>query len=55
MCLVDGCDKVDKCLYKTYDEAMSHVKSVGLDKLYRDGSRNHFDAFLNGSMELYRA
>ena len=55
MCLADGSDKTDKCLYKTYDEAMDHVKSVGLDKLYRDGSRNRFDSFLNGSMEPHHA
>lgn len=26
--------------FQTYEDAIAHVKAIGLDKLYRDGSRN---------------
>lgn len=34
--------------FKSYDDVMNHVKEIGLDKLYRDGSANKFMQYLYG-------
>ena len=33
-------------MFKTFDEASDHVKSIGLDKLYRDRSENKFREYM---------
>jgi len=48
MRLADSSDKTESMLFAKYDDVMDHVKAIGLNKLYRDGSRNKFDAFVNG-------
>lgn len=48
MSLANSNDTTSWMLFATYDEVMDHVKAIGLNKLYRDGSRNVFDAFVNG-------
>jgi hypothetical protein len=34
--------------FKSYDDVMNHVKEIGLNKLYRDGSANKFMQYLYG-------
>ena len=33
-------------MFKTFDEASGYVKSIGLDKLYRDRSENKFREYM---------
>ena len=33
-------------MFKTFDEASDYVKSIGLDKLYRDRSENKFREYM---------
>lgn len=33
-------------MFKTFDEASAYVKSIGLDKLYRDRSENKFREYM---------
>jgi hypothetical protein len=41
--------------FSTYDDTIEHVKSIGLDKLYKDKSINRFNEFIeqreNGNFE----
>lgn len=41
-----GCEVM---LFKTFDEALNYVKSIGLDKLYSDRSENNFRAHMGTS------
>lgn len=44
----DGDNLTSVKLFETFDQAMDHVKVIGLNKLYRDGSANKFIEFING-------
>ena len=38
--LAESNDKVEQLTFQKFDDAVSHVKSIGLDKLYADKSAN---------------
>lgn len=46
--LADSNDKTEPLTFTQFDEATSHVKTIGLDKLYRDKSENQFRAHMTG-------
>lgn len=48
MALNDDSSGTNQMMFKTFDEASSYVKSIGLDKLYRDGSTNKFREYMAG-------
>ena len=48
MGLKDDNSGVEALTFKTFDEAVSHVKSIGLDKLYADKSANKFREYMSG-------
>jgi hypothetical protein len=48
MALNDDSSGTNQLMFKTLDEASAYVKSIGLDKLYRDGSANMFREYMSG-------
>lgn len=40
--LAESNDKVEQLTFQKFDDAVSHVKSIGLDKLYADKSANKY-------------
>lgn len=48
MALNDDSSGTNQLMFKTFDEASEYVKSIGLDKLYRDGSANKFREYMAG-------
>lgn len=55
MGLSESKDKQSILMFESYDDAIEHVKVIGLNKLYRDGSRNKFEAFVNKLSEVESA
>lgn len=48
MALNEDKSGTDLLMFKTFDEASEYVKSIGLDKLYRDMSVNKFREYMTG-------
>lgn len=48
MALNEDKSGTDLLMFKTFDEASEYVKSIGLDKLYRNGSANEFRKYMAG-------
>ena len=48
MALNEDKSGTDLQMFKTFDEASEYVKSIGLDKLYRNGSVNEFRKYMAG-------
>ena len=46
--LADSNDKTEPLTFIQFDQATNHVKTIGLDKLYRDKSENQFRIHMNG-------
>lgn len=46
--LADSNDKTDRLLFSRFEDAVSHVKTIGLDKLYLDRSENKYHEVVHG-------
>lgn len=45
--LAESNDKTESLTFHTFEGAVNHIQSIGLDKLYKDGSAMRYRAYMN--------